>query len=101
MGEAREYVRPELGLVLSESKLFDVELMTTELVSNAVRHAPPEGDIHLTVDVSWDLVRVSVVDAGAGFDPASGGWGLLIVEKMSERWGVEGPPHEVWFEVDL
>jgi anti-sigma regulatory factor (Ser/Thr protein kinase) len=107
MGEAREYVRTHLSQILSAPKLADVELMTSELVSNAVQHAPPEGKIGLEIDVGPNAVRVSVTDSGAGFEPAArervgdiGGWGLVIVDRFSDRWGVQHPPHRVWFEID-
>ena len=53
-------------------------------------------------------VHVEVVDQGVGFVPAArdrpktepGGWGLHMVEALTERWGVrEGSTH-VWFEID-
>jgi anti-sigma regulatory factor (Ser/Thr protein kinase) len=107
MGEARDYVRSRLGEVLSASRLADVELMTSELVSNAVQHPSPNGAIRLELDIRSADVRVSVIDAGAGFDLAAvkwprelGGWGLFIVEQVSDRWGIEDEPHRVWFEID-
>ena len=52
-------------------------------------------------------IRVTVTDGGAGFTPrerdstrVDGGYGLFLVERASDRWGVEaGPPASVWFEV--
>ena len=55
-----------------------------------------------------DRGRVEVVDHEAGFIPVArdrpatevGGWGLHLVETLTERWGVrEGSTH-VWFEID-
>ena len=52
-------------------------------------------------------MRVEVIDQGVGFVPTArakpktevGGWGLHLVETLSDRWGVhEGSTH-VWFEV--
>jgi serine/threonine-protein kinase RsbW len=107
MGEAREYVRSRLSEVLSASKLADMELMTSELVANAVQHPPPDGEIRIELDLRSEDVRLSVIDAGAGFDLAAverprelGGWGLFIVERVSDRWGIEDDPHRVWFEID-
>ena len=58
---------------------------------------------------SGDMVVVEVVDPGCGFVPAVGeprsgqtsGWGLFLVDKIANRWGVhaDGVTH-VWFEVD-
>jgi anti-sigma regulatory factor (Ser/Thr protein kinase) len=53
-------------------------------------------------------VRIEVTDNGPGFEPdasrpdedESSGWGLFLIDQLSERWGVV---HEdltmVWFEV--
>jgi anti-sigma regulatory factor (Ser/Thr protein kinase) len=79
-------------------------------VTNAIRHAGlPEGDpIGLEFSVEPGAVRVAVVDAGGGFaeappDPeeGTGGWGLVLIERLSDRWGVHSTdPHSVWFEID-
>jgi hypothetical protein len=39
IGEAREYVRDRIADVLNPPKLYAAELLTSELVTNAVRHA--------------------------------------------------------------
>jgi hypothetical protein len=53
-------------------------------------------------------LRADVMDQGAGFVPVArdrpatdvGGWGLHLVEALSNRWGVhEGSTH-VWFEIE-
>ena len=53
---------------------------------------------------------MAVVDGGAGFDFSKifdepqdprGGWGLILVGKLSDRWGIDASPHTVWFEIDL
>jgi hypothetical protein len=35
--------------------------------------------------------------------PESSGWGLYLVERLAERWGVDRRPdgNEVWFELAL
>jgi anti-sigma regulatory factor (Ser/Thr protein kinase) len=89
----------------------DLRLLAHELVSNAVRHAGvPGGTIELRVALDDDVVRVTVLDAGAGFEaPASpvgapagpGGWGLYLVDERASRWGSRNEGvHEVWLEVD-
>lgn len=112
MGEAREYVRDRLREALTDLKLADAILLTSELVANAVRHSHTDEDdgIGLEIDVRPDAVRVSVVDSGAGFDRSTvqvvdgiGGWGLTIVERLADRWGNatnSGGKHRVWFEID-
>jgi len=93
--------------------LDDVRLLVTELVANSVKHAhlQEEGWIHLRVEILPDVVRVRVDDPGTvGFDskpepPAgrSSGWGLVLVDQLADRWGVERPANDgtsVWFEID-
>ena len=91
----------------------DVRLLVTELVTNSVRHAglAPSDRIHLRVALETERLRVEVSEPGAGFAPdvprpradAAGGWGLLLVERLADRWGVEreGTRTTVWFERDL
>jgi anti-sigma regulatory factor (Ser/Thr protein kinase) len=107
---ARRHVRHQLESTLSPSKVTAAELMTSELVSNAVQHAGLlEGDlIGLDIYVEPETVRISVVDAGPGLDPDrpilggfEGGWGLVLVDRASDRWGInQEHPHSVWFEID-
>jgi anti-sigma regulatory factor (Ser/Thr protein kinase) len=110
MAQAREYVRTRFREILPAARLGDAELMTSELVSNAVEHAQSEdrgNAVDIQINIRSEAVRVSIVDAGSGFDPVErqrerdiGGWGLLIVDRVSDRWGVEDDPHRVWFEID-
>jgi anti-sigma regulatory factor (Ser/Thr protein kinase) len=91
----------------------DVALLVSELVTNAVRHAGASaGDsIHLSVVVGSSRVRVEVADPGPGFEAApsaptrfqSSGWGLYLVSRLSDRWGIDRAAHgtSVWFELDL
>jgi anti-sigma regulatory factor (Ser/Thr protein kinase) len=99
------------GLLVSE-KLEDVRLIVSELVTNSVRHAGLSADeqISLAVGISGRSVRGRVCDTGPGFEQPSapkprtdmsGGWGLPIVERISDRWGVERNGCAcVWFEID-
>jgi len=96
--------------VLDEQRLDDLRLLTSELVSNSVRHGAsvPEHPIRVRVSVLDTTVRVSVVDSGPGFErsePAKpgvdGGWGLFLVERLADRWGTDGEgATTVWFELD-
>jgi anti-sigma regulatory factor (Ser/Thr protein kinase) len=88
------------------SRLYDASLCLTELVTNAVQHAGARGDLELTLVLESDRLRVEVADPGRGFDlgPSSkgeeGGWGLLIVDRLADDWGVEGGDRTVvWFEM--
>jgi len=112
VADARRYVRDRLDGLLTPDRLSEIELLTGELMTNAVRHAglKERDPIGLDIDVDTDTVHVAVVDGGPGFDfgkifqePGDhrGGWGLFIVDKVSDRWGIDAsPPHSVWFEID-
>jgi anti-sigma regulatory factor (Ser/Thr protein kinase) len=96
-------VEPEL--------LDDIRLLVSELVTNSVRHSggTATGTVGLAVRVAPDRVRIEVTDPGAGFEPKarepgqsqSSGWGLYLVDHLSDRWGVSRRGHtKVWFEMD-
>jgi anti-sigma regulatory factor (Ser/Thr protein kinase) len=106
---ARAAIRDDLAAAPA-SVLNDAELLTSELVTNAVRHARlgPEDSVGVRVDLMPRTLRIGVSDRGPGFTKVSrprdvnGGWGLNLVETVSDRWGVvRGRPNEVWFEIDL
>src|SRR3954447_22908109 len=82
-----------------------VSLLTSELVTNAIRHAAVHGDIHVAGAFEPGYARVEVLDRGPGFDPDvrhdHGGFGLRLIDKLASRWGVERAGGTlVWFEVD-
>ena len=81
--------------------------MISELVSNAFEHG--RGQVVLRLQVDEGIVRGEVIDEGGGFEHeirARGpddirGRGLLLVAKLTDRWGVhEGTTH-VWFELEV
>ena len=87
--------------------LPDVKLLVSEIVTNSVKYGG-EGDLKLLVRSDHPKhVRIEVVDQGNGFEPVArtrpktevGGWGLHLVEALSERWGVEAGSTHVWFEI--
>jgi anti-sigma regulatory factor (Ser/Thr protein kinase) len=96
---------------LSPRRLEDAQLLVSELVTNAIRHAGLADDavIKLVVMTAEDALRIEVCDSGQGFemaepepDPARpSGWGLYLVRELSDRWGVErNDETRVWFELD-
>jgi len=96
--------------LLDLSVFYDASLCVSELVTNAVLHANmgPEDELELDVEISDDTLRVAVTDLGSGFDPMTpspgdeSGFGLYIVDRLSDRWGVErGDRTCVWFEMAL
>ena len=93
---------------ITADRMRDVRLLVSELVTNAVRHAGGEA-VRLVVAVTGTLLRIEVHDPGHGFelkpppdDPLRpSGWGLVLVEELADRWGVDGTPRtRVWFEMD-
>jgi anti-sigma regulatory factor (Ser/Thr protein kinase) len=91
--------------------LEDIRLLVSELVTNSVRHsgADPAARVDLQVTARPRAVRVEVTDSGAGFQPRArtrdqdkgSGWGLHLVERIADRWGVDRQRRtRVWFEID-
>jgi anti-sigma regulatory factor (Ser/Thr protein kinase) len=96
---------------LGETTLAVLTLLVSEVVTNAVIHPEIDdpGDIHLRARIAGDVIRVEVTDGGDGFEPqprdpnrSDRGFGLYLVEKQAERWGVESVDGTtVWFELSL
>jgi anti-anti-sigma factor len=93
---------------LTPERMRDVRLLVSELVTNAVRHAGGEA-VRLVVALTGTLLRIEVHDPGRGFelrpppdDPLrASGWGLVLVEELADRWGIDHHPRtRVWFEMD-
>ena len=88
--------------------LETLRLLVTELVANAVKHAA-SADIGVKVIVTGPAVWTEVSDGGPGFEPRprvsgqdeASGWGLFLIERLADRWGVEseGSGSRVWFEL--
>jgi anti-sigma regulatory factor (Ser/Thr protein kinase) len=89
------------------SMVPDARLLVSELVTNSVKYGSG-GPVTLEVVSEGPRhLRVEVIDDGVGFVPVArdrertevGGWGLHMVESLSDSWGVhEGSTH-VWFEI--
>ena len=105
-------LRPYLNPAVADN----AELLVSELVTNSVRHAglPDEASIEFSVRASAEVLMVEVADAGNGFEQngtprprlVSGvaepsGWGLFLVDRISDRWGAVQSDAEtrVWFEL--
>jgi anti-sigma regulatory factor (Ser/Thr protein kinase) len=107
---ARRALEEHFANDVAPDMLASVELLTTELVSNAVRHGGAgEGQIViLHLAVAPERLRVEVCDPGTGFSPGrptpygEGGYGLFLVSEVSSRWGVSVEDGNcAWFEFDL
>jgi hypothetical protein len=88
----------------------DVMLVVAELAANAVRHGRVRGrGFRVRLLLREELLRVDVSDARVdrlpvpAREPDEGGRGLLLVEALAERWGVElrpgGAYKTVWAEL--
>ena len=104
----RRFVEEELRRQgnVSDEALFRAQLLATELVTNAVRHAC--SPVELTVALGEHRVRIQARDnstatpAPPGPDSETRHRGLLLVEDLSESWGVEVEDRTgkvVWCEV--
>lgn len=92
---------------LPEHTVPDMTLLVSELITNSVKYGG-EGPVRLEIEHRDDAIRTEIVDRGLGFTPVErdgdlarvGGWGLHLVEELTDRWGTyEGSTH-VWFEID-
>jgi len=107
---ARRAIEEHFGTGVEPAMLASVELLTTELVSNAVRHggAGEEQVVVMHLALAPDTLRVEVCDPGAGFEPGpprpygEGGYGLFLVSEVSARWGASREHSNcTWFEMEL
>ena len=83
-------------------------LLTSEIVTNAIRHSGKGEDDRIVVAarLAPDFARIEVRDSGPGFDPdvrhRADGFGLRMLDALAARWGVDHDDRgtRVWFEVD-
>ena len=107
---ARRFVR---GILAGSPGADDMELITAELVSNAIRHTPSGevgGEFTLTVRTEPGWVRLEVSDAGIGqwsgprdaADDDEYGRGLAIVAALADKFGhdVRADSQTVWAEIN-
>jgi anti-sigma regulatory factor (Ser/Thr protein kinase) len=96
---------------LEPTLVEQLKLLATELVTNSCRHAAAKGDpIAVVLALDEGVVRLSVTDTGPGFaapEPAAdpddeAGRGLLIVDALADRWGVDrAAGARVWCELGV
>jgi anti-sigma regulatory factor (Ser/Thr protein kinase) len=105
---ARRMVR-ELTAAQRDDLAAVAELLTDELLTNAVVHGG--GQFLLHAEIERDRLRVVVSDVELSAPVTVGppghvlehGRGMTIVEAMASSWGVDrlGSEKSVWFELDL
>lgn len=103
--------RRAIARFLSKAKLSgltdDAQLLASELVTNAVRHASGPIDVRAYVHDGFLRLEVgdSTVDCGPDPREASAddesGRGMELVDKLAARWGwrVCGPMKIVWLDL--
>ncbi|WP_406514567.1 SpoIIE family protein phosphatase [Streptomyces sp. NBC_00161] len=106
-GRARRLARRALTRWGLEELQDSLELLVSEVVTNAVRHSGRHVTLRL---LRTDVLRCEVGDdspqlprqrQGRGID--AGGRGLVVVNKLARKWGATrlGSGKVVWFELSL
>ena len=102
--QARAALAP-LAQHMSRDAFDDLNLMVTELVANSVVHGPARG-ISVAISLDAGLVRGEIRDRGDGVVAIreavaddDGGFGLRLVDRLADRWGVHPGSTHVWFEM--
>jgi DNA-binding NarL/FixJ family response regulator len=103
---ARKFV----GSVLERWSCTDLEdsiqLLVSELVTNAVIHA--KSDVEVALHLRADRVRVEVIDAATDYvhrrdagEEEQSGRGMALTEALASAWGIDTlvAGKSVWFEV--
>lgn len=96
------------GWGVSAEVIDDASLLTSELMSNAVKHG--SGVVNLEIEVKDGLLRVGVHDDDREgpvvrdvSTTSTGGRGMWIVQSLARDWGSEStvgePGKTVWFEL--
>src|SRR5436190_23075515 len=110
-GRARGVLAGFLAEAVSPERLYDLQLLVSEVVTNAVRHGGARQGEHvdLRIALTTSQVRLEVRDPGPGFGEVTpelpetergGGYGLYLVDLFADDWGVIGAEGTcVWFEV--
>ena len=105
---ARRFIRDALA---GHPATFEAELLTCELVTNAVQHATDAARVTVAVMCRGSVVHVDVINDGQiglphwreanGQD--EGGRGFQLVNEIAQRWGFQREQAGtcVWFEIAL
>ncbi|MFI5551719.1 SpoIIE family protein phosphatase [Streptomyces sp. NPDC051738] len=107
VSRARVAVTERLAAWHLDELAFTTELIASELVTNAIRHATGPLQLRLL----RDRTLICEVSDGSGTSPRlrrartedEGGRGLFLVAQLTERWGTRYSPHGkvIWAEQPL
>jgi anti-sigma regulatory factor (Ser/Thr protein kinase) len=88
-------------------------LVISEVVTNSVKHAglTPAQRIDIEIALLPERLRIEITDNGNGFEPPAtftpkrdhspGGWGLVLVDQLADRWGIDfSHSTHIWCEFD-
>jgi len=103
--QARVFLRTAIACRVDPESQSDLTLALSELASNAVCHARTPFEVvveingHVRIEVEDGSTDAPVPKAPSG----EGGWGLAIVDRLCDRWGVQIMREKkcVWCERDL
>jgi anti-sigma regulatory factor (Ser/Thr protein kinase) len=105
-GDARARLRRTCAGTVGVHRLRDLELLISEVVTNAVRYG--QGPIELAIECTARDVVVRVRNRGSKrprlAHPSATdehGRGLILLDVLSDQWGVDGDQRStvVWFSL--
>ena len=79
-----------------------VEVLTAELVAEAVRIGTPAAEVDVRVRIDGECVRVTITGPGPATPTPTGPTCLALVEVLANAWGttsVREGERTVWFDV--
>jgi anti-sigma regulatory factor (Ser/Thr protein kinase) len=107
---ARAFLRAALGTWELDGFGEVTELLTSELVTNVVRHVGAPMTLRARFDTSSSRIRVEVDDPSTA-PPVlrhpepneDNGRGILFIDSLADAWGADIRPDgkTVWFELDV
>ena len=103
--EARVFLQTAMAGRIDPEVQSELTVVLSELASNAVRHARTPFEVvvttngHVRIEVEDGSTEAPVPKAPSG----EGGWGLVLVDRVCDRWGVDISDGKkcVWCERDL
>ena len=109
-GRAREAVG-EFRDYLDESSFIDLQLMVSELVSDAVlTEAGHEREIAIRIEARDRWIHVEVQEGAIAYrlrsrrpEPGEAGWGIYLTGVLADRWGIRHDNDRgcVWLQTRL